>query len=213
MQTLALMLAAAQAHKPILRTMTDAPPHTLRAAPVHSPHFPKPLFFETRRDHFNITDTTKWQQAYYVNATFWTPGSGAPVFLCVGGEGPALDGSVVVSSVHCNNAVEWLSETRALMFAVEHRYYGCHNMSACPYSPSDEKPLRWLSSRQALADLATFQRHATSAFGISAASKWVTFGGSYPGMLASFARIKHPPLHYSPTRNNDGFNHGCDCCC
>ena len=135
-------MLAAQAHKPILRTMTDAPPHTLRAAPVHSPHFPKPLFFETRRDHFNITDTTKWQQAYYVNATFWTPGSGAPVFLCVGGEGPALDGSVVVSSVHCNNAVEWLSETRALMFAVEHRYYGCHNMSACPYSPSDEKLYR-----------------------------------------------------------------------
>jgi len=40
-------------------SMTDAPPHTLRAAPVHSPHFPKPLFFEPRRDHFNVTDTTK----------------------------------------------------------------------------------------------------------------------------------------------------------
>ena len=60
-------------------------------------------------------------QAYYVNDTFWKPGSDAPVFLCVGGEGPPLDGSVVVSSVHCNGAVEMLEETGALMFAVEHR--------------------------------------------------------------------------------------------
>ena len=66
-------------------------------------------------------------QAYYVNDTFWEgPASGAPVFLCVGGEGPPFDSSVVRSSVHCNNAVEWLQENKAIMFAVQHRYYGCH---------------------------------------------------------------------------------------
>ena len=69
-----------------------------------------------------------------MNDTFWVPGSDAPIFLCVGGEGPQLDGSVLVASPHCNNAVEWLPETKALMLAVEHRYYGCHNESACPYT-------------------------------------------------------------------------------
>ena len=83
-----------------------------------------------------------------MNATFWEKGSDAPVFLCVGGEGPPLDGSVVVASPHCNVAVEWLKETKAIMFAVEHRYYGCHNASACPFVHGDAKPWQWLSSRQ-----------------------------------------------------------------
>ena len=48
---------------------------------------------------------TRWQ-AFYVNDTFFVPGSDAPVFLCVGGEGPPIDGSAVVDSVHCNVAVE-----------------------------------------------------------------------------------------------------------
>ena len=58
---------------------------------------------------------------YYVNDTFYKGDSDAPVYLCVGGEGPPLDGSVVVSSVHCNVAVEALADTNAIMFALEHR--------------------------------------------------------------------------------------------
>ena len=162
---------------PTLRTMTGVPAHRLRAAPnPSSAALPKPRYFTTLRDHFS-DDKTTWQQAYYVNDTFHKPGG--PVFLCVGGEGPPLDGSVVVSSVHCNNAVEWLPETGAIMFAVEHRYYGCHNMSACPYTATDSKPLQWLSSRQALADLATFRQYAVGAYGLGE-SRWLTFGGSYP---------------------------------
>ena len=41
-----------------------------------------------------------WNQAYYVNDTFWVPGSDAPVFVCVGGEGPALTGAAVVEPDH-----------------------------------------------------------------------------------------------------------------
>lgn len=85
------------------------------------------------QDHFDASNVNTWQQAYYVNDKYWKgAASNAPVFVCVGGEGPPLDGSAVVSSVHCNNAVEWLPETGALMLALEHRYYGCHNQSACP---------------------------------------------------------------------------------
>lgn len=107
----------------MLRTLTSTPPDLLRAPPTLGLG-PKPQYFTQTLDHFsNSTDRT-WSQAFYVNDTFWVPGSDAPVFLCVGGEGPPLDGSVVVASPHCNNAVEWLPETKALMLAVEHRYYG-----------------------------------------------------------------------------------------
>ena len=103
--------------------------------------------------------------------------------------------TAVTGSVHCNVAVEFLPESKALMFAVEHRYYGCHNMSACPYSAHDEKPLQWLSSHQALADLATFHAYATKAYGLTKpTNKWVSFGGSYPGMMAGWFRVVYPEL-------------------
>ena len=200
---------------PRLHTLTSTPSHLLRAPPS-SKLGPPPRYVTQPRDHFDASDTKTWQQAYYVNDTFWTgPNSNAPVFLCVGGEGPPLDGSVVVASVHCNVAVEWLPATGALMLAVEHRYaarnsarnsaqisdplphhryYGCHNASACPYSAADPQPLKWLSSRQALADLATFHAHATAAFGLTAQNKWVSWGGSYPGMLAGWFRVTYPNL-------------------
>ena len=154
---------------------------------------PPPRYFTTMQDHFNTTNKKTWQQAYYVNDAHFD-GTG-PVFLCVGGEGPPLDGTAVTGSVHCNVAVEYLAEAKALMFAVEHRYYGCHNMSACPYAESDPHPLQWLSSRQAQEDLATFHAHALSAYNLTHPNnKWVSFGGSYPGMMAGWFRVIHPQL-------------------
>lgn len=173
-----------------LRTMNGAGAADLRAPPRYSSG-PPPRYFTSRQDNFDESNTRTWQQAYYVNDTFWD-GSG-PVFLCVGGEGPALSGSAVVSSVHCNVAVEFLPQTKALMFAVEHRYYGCHNASACPYAPSDREPLRWLSSRQAIADLATFHAHATSTYALPASTKWVSFGGAQ-----SASNVNGLPSHALP---------------
>eukprot|EP00658_Telonema_sp_P-2_P037547 TRINITY_DN2699_c0_g1_i1.p1 TRINITY_DN2699_c0_g1~~TRINITY_DN2699_c0_g1_i1.p1 ORF type:complete len:518 (-),score=124.16 TRINITY_DN2699_c0_g1_i1:465-2018(-) len=155
---------------------------------------PAARYVTQAQDHFDLSNKRTWQQAYYVNDTFFTPGSDAPVFLCVGGEGPPIDGSAVVSSVHCNVAVEWLPETKALMVAVEHRYYGCHNMSACPFSTSDKEPLKFLSSHQAVEDLASAHAHVTAEYNLTSKNKWISWGGSYPGMLASFFKIKHPEL-------------------
>ncbi len=51
------------------------------------------------------------------------------------------------------------------MFALEHRYYGCHNMSACPVASfSSPDDLRFLSSAQALEDLSLFISYATHAY-------------------------------------------------
>ena len=186
---LAAMAATAVTARPLLSMDSSS-------APTSSEKIgPDPSYFTQEQDHFDEHNDNTWQQAYYVNATYWEgPGSTAPVFLCVGGEGPPLDGSVVVASPHCNIAVEWLEETKAIMFAVEHRYYGCHNMSACPYKLTDKDPLKYLSSHQAIEDLATFHAHATEEYNLTSSNKWVSFGGSYPGMLAGWFRVKHPEL-------------------
>jgi len=156
-----------------------------------------PHYFKSLQDHFQASNFNTWNQAYYVNDTFWKGGN-APVFLCVGGEGPQITEHVVSDSVHCNVAVEWLEETGAIMFAVEHRYYGCHNRSACPVDDLDAPDaLKFLSSKQAHMDLAAFHKFASKAYNISYDSKWITWGGSYPGMLAGWARILHPTLFHA----------------
>ena len=102
-----------------LHTMTDTPLAQLRQPPAAGP-YPAARYFTTAQDHFDESNTKTWQQAFFVNDTFFD-GTG-PVFLCVGGEGPALDGSAVVASAHCNDAVELLQAQKAIMFAVEYRH-------------------------------------------------------------------------------------------
>ena len=80
------------------------------------------------------------------------------------------------------------SQLSTLTSHSEHRYYG----ESKPVSDLSVKNLTWLSSHQALADLATFivsmkEEH-------SLAGPWVAIGGSYPGSLAGWLRLKYPHL-------------------
>ena len=60
----------------------------VRAEASRASHFAKPDFVTTRVDHFDGSNPDTWQQAYYVNDSYWKgPNTDAPVFLCVGGEG------------------------------------------------------------------------------------------------------------------------------
>ena len=68
------------------------------------------------------------------------------------------------------------------------RYYG----KSHPTPDLSVKNLVWLSSRQALADLATFITSITRTHQLSGA--WVALGGSYPGSLAAWLRLKYPHL-------------------
>lgn len=49
--------------------------------------------------------------------------------------------------------------------------------------------LRYLTSEQALADLATFRQAFNAKYGVADDSKWISFGGSYPGKRNRF-RLK-----------------------
>ena len=150
---------------------------------------PTLFWFTSPLDHFDRQVDTTFQQRSFQNATFFD-GTG-PVFICVGGEGPALDATVLTTSVHCADMVELAPKVGALMVAVEHRYYG----ESIPVSGHrGTENLRWLSSQQALGDLANFHEQLVANYSLTDANKWVSFGGSYPGMMSGFFRLKYPNL-------------------
>lgn len=57
------------------------------------------------------------------------------------------------------------------------------------------KNLKHLSSEQALADLAYFIEAKKKEMKLQH-NKWIVFGGSYPGSLAAWFRLKYPHLAY-----------------
>jgi len=80
----------------------------------------------------------------------------------------------------------------ALILALEHRYYG----ASVPTKDFSNPNMVYLSSQQALADIVTFYAFMVKEYALTSDNRWVTFGGSYPGMLAAWARLKYPNLIY-----------------
>ena len=56
--------------------------------------------------------------------------------------------------------------------------------------------LKYLSSGQALADLAYFIESKNEEYGLTSSNKWIVFGGSYAGAMAAWFRLKYPHLVY-----------------
>ncbi|XP_056296942.1 thymus-specific serine protease [Pseudoliparis swirei] len=139
-------------------------------------------WFTQRLDHFNGADSKEWKQRYFVNEAFSRPGG--PVFLMIGGEGPANP-----AWMHNGTWLAYAQKLGALCLMLEHRFYG----KSHPTADLSLGSLRFLSSRQALADLAHFLSVTTERRGL-AGRKWVAFGGSYPGSLAAWFRLKYPHL-------------------
>jgi len=56
--------------------------------------------------------------------------------------------------------------------------------------------LKYLSSKQALKDIAFFIEEVKKNkwHDVTAANKWITIGGSYPGALSAWFRAKYPHL-------------------
>ena len=183
------------------------------------------LFLEQRLDHFAQSDSTElpvptFRQRYFYSDRYvrgdQQSGSPSPsssyAFLCMGREGPSLTKHVLVDSVHCSGDMLQLAsilhDTYGLnvhLYALEHRYYGqSYPQFSDGSSPVSNENLRYLSSRQALGDMAHFVSTAIHDGGSSFSSnvKVVTFGGSYPGMLSAWARLKYPHLIFASVSNS-----------
>ncbi|PRP86137.1 hypothetical protein PROFUN_03124 [Planoprotostelium fungivorum] len=138
-------------------------------------------WFEQELDHFSPQDQGTWKQRYFVNETYYK--AGGPFFINVGGEGAISEKEVTGHLMMSSYAQTY----GAMVVSVEHRFYG----ESQPFPDLSTDNLRLLSSQQALADLANFIVHLKEQYGAPDAPV-ITFGGSYPGALAAWFRMKYP---------------------
>ncbi|CAH2985463.1 unnamed protein product [Chilo suppressalis] len=127
-------------------------------------------------------------QRYFVNDKYFDKNNPGPVFLMIGGEGPA-DPKWMVKGAW----IEYAKFFKALCINLEHRYYG----ESRPTEDMSTKNLQYLSSSQAMDDLAYFIQEMNELYKLPKDTKWIAFGGSYPGSLAAWVRVKYPHLIYA----------------
>ncbi|KAK6628671.1 hypothetical protein RUM43_002486 [Polyplax serrata] len=146
-------------------------------------HVPEEQYFEQKLDHFDPSSSATWQQRYFVNDTHYKPGG--PVFLMIGGEGEASPKWMVEGTW-----LKYAQRYNAYCVQVEHRFYG----KSHPTDDLSVKNLAYLNSEQALADLANFITSFNLKLNQYPNPKWIAMGGSYPGSLAAWMRLKYPHL-------------------
>lgn len=124
-------------------------------------------WFSNLVDHFDPTNLARYQQRYFSSNQFFDQNDeDAPVFLYVGCEGPITDRWAQQGLMY-----EWAKKLGAMMFVLEHRYYG-YSQPADTWKTPD---LKYLTTEQALADLAAF----VTSFKHLRNRPWIAFGGSY----------------------------------
>lgn len=145
-------------------------------------------------DHFSGPPVS-WNQQFFVIQDYWK--AGGPVFLLINGETPAGPPSDYWY-MH-----ELGQQHGALLVTLEHRFYG----ESQPFDTTSVEHLRFLTSEQALGDIARFisylARGSTTLTATTpeltlnqscAGSQFVLFGGSYAGNLVAWFKIKYPML-------------------
>ncbi|CAH1101926.1 unnamed protein product [Psylliodes chrysocephalus] len=142
-------------------------------------------WFTQHLDHFNPNDEREWQQRYFVNDEFFNTTSRNVAFLQIGGEGEATADWMTNGSWYL-----YAQDFKPILFQLEHRYYG----KSHPTEDISTENLVYLTSQQALADLAFFIEAMNEQYELSSDVKWIVFGGSYPGSLAAWMRQKYPHL-------------------
>ncbi len=95
------------------------PHHRYFQSTLHSVHSPPDQWFTQNIDHFDATAGT-FQQRFQTNTTWYKPGG--PLFLMLGGEGPANGG--------------WIGmDTAVMVYAEEHSAVVAQlGLVACPLS-------------------------------------------------------------------------------
>ncbi|KAK4840476.1 hypothetical protein QYF36_009752 [Acer negundo] len=145
------------------------------------------LWFNQTLDHFSPYDHRRFQQRYYEFLDYFRPSDG-PIFLEICGES-ACNGIA-------NDYISVLAKKfGAAVVSLEHRYYG----KSSPFKSLTTENLRYLSSKQALFDLAVFRQHYHESLNLklnkaNVENSWFVFGVSYSGALSAWFRLKFPHL-------------------
>ncbi|KAE8010590.1 hypothetical protein FH972_006947 [Carpinus fangiana] len=145
------------------------------------------LWFQQTLDHFSPYDHRRFQQRYYEFFDYFRVPDG-PIFLKICGES-SCDGIA-------NDYISVLAKKfGAAVVSLEHRYYG----KSSPFNSLKTENLRYLSSKQALYDLAVFRQYYQKSLDLklnrsNVENPWFVFGISYPGALSAWFRLKFPHL-------------------
>ncbi|BFI08382.1 hypothetical protein MPTK1_2g21240 [Marchantia polymorpha subsp. ruderalis] len=140
-----------------------------------------------RVDHYNAQDHRTFGQRWYEHTDYFKAPDG-PVFLRICGE-------AACSGISNDYLMVLAQEFGAAVVTLEHRYYG----ESLPFDDLSTENLRFLSSKQALFDLAAFrnyyqellnQRHNRTGDD----NPWIVSGISYSGALSAWFQIKFSHL-------------------
>lgn len=124
-------------------------------------------------------------QRYWINREYFS-GAGAPIFVFIGGEGKETCRRLASFYLYIH---ELAKKYGGLLIDIEHRFYG----ESYPTAGMSTEELKYLSSKQALADLARLISFVKLSL-FTEASNVITIGGSYPGNLAAWFRLKYPHI-------------------
>ncbi|KAM5546725.1 putative serine protease EDA2 [Rosa sericea] len=147
----------------------------------------KELWFTQTLDHFSAYDHRKFEQRYYELLDFFRPSDG-PIFLRICGESAC-------NGISNDYLTVLAKKFGAAVVALEHRYYG----KSSPFKSHSTENLKYLSSKQALFDLAAFRQYYQESLNLKlnktkGENAWFVFGVSYPGALSAWFRLKFPHL-------------------
>ncbi|XP_060598936.1 putative serine protease K12H4.7 [Ruditapes philippinarum] len=159
---------------------------------VGAPYVPKGVqlpdqqFYEFQTvNHFDGSDFRYWKQRYFVNNVTFR--AGGPIFIMLGGESEANPAWLVDGAWQ-----QYARDHGAFLVLLEHRYCG----ESQPVPDLSTPSLQYLSSKQALADIAQFVSYFKKLYIYQYLqnSSVILFGGSYAGSLAAWARSRYPYL-------------------
>lgn len=128
------------------------------------------------------------------------------------------ESSLLLSLIAYGAWTEYAKELGAMLFQLEHRFYGqsmpteyvffiqkyiitntniiIHCFISLLYSDLSIESLSLLTIEQALADAAEFILKMKIKYNFKSTQKWIIFGGSYGGALATWLVEKYPHLAY-----------------
>ncbi|KAF8999273.1 serine carboxypeptidase S28-domain-containing protein [Cyathus striatus] len=168
-------------------------------------------FIDVPIDHFTNKTSASFKNRYWINDTYYE--DGGPVFLFDSGEQnaePLLP--YYLQEFHGLSAVMRLTKRyKGLAILWEHRFYG----DSLPFPVNDNTTAnqwQFLTTEQALEDVVFFANsfrqtstqevhtsgNAPNDFPVHpSGTPWVFLGGSYPGIRASFLRIRNPEVVFA----------------
>ncbi|GMS93611.1 hypothetical protein PENTCL1PPCAC_15786, partial [Pristionchus entomophagus] len=140
-----------------------------------------PMFLGRRKGGFTSHII---ENRYFFNHQFVKEDSNVNIIYLSGEQ----TGSVAFIVGEMQPPVYYAAQLKADLYSLEHRFYG----GSHPTEDTSVENLKYLSSRQAIEDIAEFIRHINAQKGGD--QKWIVVGGSYAGALSAWSRLKHPEL-------------------